>query len=363
MAASETSIPSHCKAGVVVNPGPNFEVRVEMVEVPQPGPDDLLIRLRATGICSSDLHMMQGDLDMPPMSAFGVRSPGHEGVGIVVKIGANVRNFKVGDRAGIKPLLDTCGACERCWGDKEMHCRSGIHTGLMAPGTYQQYIVSPARYASSIPDTVPDNIAAPIMCSAATMYRSLRESGLKAGDWAVFPGGGGGVGIQGVQIAKAMGIRPIVVDSGETKRALALEMGAESFVDFKETTDTAASVIAIADNIGAHGVFVTAPAAYRNALSFLGDRIGGLVMCVGLAPKDSMVISSDPNFLIFNNTTIKGTLVGSRSDVAASLDLARRGHLKQICEVYPIDELPEAVKRLRTGQVAGRIVVNFDLAS
>lgn len=80
--------------------------------------------------------MMQGDLGMPPMSAFGVRSPGHEGAGVVVKVGANVQNFKVGDRAGVKPLLDTCGACELCWGEREMHCQRGVHTGLMAPGMY-----------------------------------------------------------------------------------------------------------------------------------------------------------------------------------------------------------------------------------
>lgn len=192
------------------------------------------------------------------------------------------------------------------------------------------------------------------------MYRSLVESGLKAGNWAVFPGGGGGVGIQGVQLAKAMGIRPIVVDTGAVKRDLALEMGAESFVNFREVSDTASAVIEVADNIGAHGVFVTAPAAYRNALSFLGNRIGAIIRCVGLATKDSVTVGGDSNALIFNNVTIRGMLVGSRGDVAAALELARRGQLKQVCEVYRIDRLPEAVERLRKGQVAGRIVVKFD---
>ncbi|KAF4171500.1 hypothetical protein CNMCM8694_004036 [Aspergillus lentulus] len=348
------------RAGVVVNEGPDFQVKVEMVPVPEPGPDDILIRLNVTGLCSSDIHMMKNDLGTPPMSFFGVRSPGHEGAGIVVKTGANVRNFKVGDRAGIKPLTDTCGSCELCWGDKETYCRTAVHTGLMTAGTYQQYLVSPARYASPIPDGVPDEIAAPIMCSASTIYRSLVESGLRPGDWAVFPGGGGGVGIQGVQLARAMGMRPIVVDTGPAKRALAMEMGAEAFVDFAETQDTTAAVVAAADGIGAHGVFVTAPAAYRTALSFVGDRIGAVVMCIGLAPAKTMVVGDDPNRFIFKNLTIKGTLVGSRRDTAAALDFARRGMLKQICEVYPIDRLPEAVEKLRRGEVAGRIVVKFD---
>ncbi|KAI9929438.1 hypothetical protein AWENTII_009166 [Aspergillus wentii] len=358
---SEPDIPSFCKAGVVVNEGPDYEVKVEMVPVPQPGPDDILIRLNVTGLCSSDIHLMKGDLGVPPMSSFGVRSPGHEGAGVVVKIGDNVKNFKVGDRAGIKPMMDTCGACDLCWGDKETYCSGAVLTGLAVAGTYQQYIVSPARYASPIPDGVPDEIAGPIMCSASTMYRSLVESGLKPGNWAVFPGGGGGVGIQGVQLAKGMGMRPIVVDSGAMKRELALKMGAEAFVDFAEEEDVAGAVIQIADGVGAHGVFVTAPAAYKTALSYVGNRIGAVLMCIGLAQAGVLTIGADPNVFVFRNLSVKGTLVGSRKDTAAALDFARRGILQSISEVYPIDKLPEAVKKLERGEVAGRMVVDFNM--
>mgnify|MGYP002718587702 FL=1 len=228
------------------------------------------------------------------------------------------------------------------------------------PGTYQQYLVSPARYASPIPDGVPDEIAGPIMCSASTIYRSLSESNLRSGAWVVFPGGGGGVGIQGVQLAKAMGMRPIVVDTGESKQKLALDMGAEAFVDFKEVADPTKAVIEIADGVGAHGVFVTAPAAYKTAVSFIGDRVGGIVMCIGLPVAGSMMIGADPCLYIFKNLTIKGTLVGSRSDTAMALDFARRGALRQISQVYPLNRMPEAVEKLRKGEVAGRIVVNFN---
>lgn len=354
------AIPSHCKAGVVVNEGPNFQVEVQSVPVPIPGPDEVLIRLNATGVCSSDLHLMAGDLGVPPMSTFGVRSPGHEGAGVVVQVGASVKSFRVGDRAGIKPILDTCNACELCWGDKETYCKGTVHTGLMATGTFQQYIVSPARYVSPIPDGVPDELAAPIMCSASTIYRSLRESGLQSGNWAVFPGGGGGVGIQGVQLARAMGMRPVVVDTGAAKRALALEKGAETFIDFRETTDAAQAVVEITDGVGAHGVFVTAPAAYKSAVSYVGQRIGAVVMCIGLAPTGTIILGEDPNKFVFSNLTIKGSLVGSRRDTAAALDFARRGALKPVCEVYPISRLPEAVDRLRRGDVAGRIVIDFN---
>ena len=355
-----SDIPSHCKAGVVVNEGPDFHVQVEYVPVPTPGVNDVLIRMNTTGLCSSDLHLMAGDLGAPPMSTFGVRSPGHEGAGVVVQVGANVTNFRVGDRAGIKPVMDTCNACELCWGDKETYCKNIVLTGLAATGSYQQYVVSPARYAQPIPDGIPDELAAPIMCSASTIYRSLCESGLQSGNWAVFPGGGGGVGIQGVQLARAMGMRPVVVDTGDTKRALALDKGAEAFIDFRQTADVAQAVIDVADGIGAHGVFVTAPQAYTSAISYVGNRIGSVVMCIGLASAGTIFLGEDPNTFIFKNLAVKGTLVASRKDVAATLDYARRGVLKPVCEVYPIDRMPEAIERLKRGDVPGRIVVDFN---
>lgn len=114
------------------------------------------------------------------------------------------------------------------------------------------------------------------------MVQSIEASGLKVGNWAVFPGGGGGVGIQGVQIAAAYGLRPIAIDTGNDKRDLCLRLGAEHFIDFKDTTDVAAKVMEIADGEGAHGVFVTAPQAYKDAISYAGTRIGAKIMCIGL---------------------------------------------------------------------------------
>lgn len=123
-------------------------------------------------------------------------------------------------------------------------------------GSYKQYIVSPERYTSLIPDGVPDEIAGPIMCSGSTAYTSIKESGLRPGQWAVFPGGGGGVGMQAVQLAVAMGLRAIVIDTGAERKEACLKFGADEFIDFKEVESPVERVLELT-NGGAHAVFVT----------------------------------------------------------------------------------------------------------
>lgn len=123
-------------------------------------------------------------------------------------------------------------------------------------GSYKQYVKSPEQYTTVIPDGVSDYVAGPVMCSASTMYTAIKASGALPGQWACFPGGGGGVGIQGVQLAVAMGLRPVVVDTGGERRALSLKMGAEEFVDFKLVEHPGQKVMEITGG-GAHVVFVT----------------------------------------------------------------------------------------------------------
>ncbi|KAF2192520.1 GroES-like protein [Zopfia rhizophila CBS 207.26] len=364
MMASGTSgnveIPRTCKAGVVVNEGPDFKLVVDDVTVPEPGPNDALIKLNATGICYSDIHYMLNDLPIPKMSVFGVRSPGHEGAGVIVKLGSNVTNWKIGDRAGIKPAYDACFNCELCWSGKETYCDESPQIGLHFPGSYQQYVLSPARYTTRIPDGVDDFTAGPIMCSGSTIYCSLKESGLKPGDWAVFLGAGGGVGHMGVQLAKAMGMRVVGVDGGDDKRELCMKLGCEMFVDFTEVQDIAAEVVKTCDGKGAHGVFVTATSGSAYAAAPMMARISGKAMCIGLPPTGTAVAGADPLLIIGKNLSISGTKVGSLLDTQRALEFAARGLLKPIYETYPLAKMPDAVEKLRKGNVAGRLVVDFN---
>lgn len=174
-----------------------------------------------------------------------------------------------------------------------------------------------------IPDGVSDYVAGPVMCSASTIYSSIKKSDLRAGQWAVFLGGGGGVGIQGVQLAAAMGIRPIVVDTGDDRDKLSKLHGAEHFIDFKKD-DPIKKALEITGT-GAHGVFVTAVQGYPTVLGYLGSRAGAKVMCIGLPPAGKFHIDLDPTSLVFRNHSIQGTLVGSQQDVDETLDFAARG--------------------------------------
>ncbi|OAL38638.1 hypothetical protein AYO20_01844 [Fonsecaea nubica] len=318
-------IPKQCLAGVVVNEGPDFHIEVVEVPVPEPGPYEVLIKLNTTGLCMSDVHYMLNDLGVPSMSHFKTRSPGHEGAGVIVKVGAQVTSLRVGQRAGIKPTWDVCHACDVCLSGRENYCKGMVSTGLQKPGSYQQYIVSPERYTALIPDGVSDYIAGPVMCSASTMLHSLKTANLSAGQWAVFVGGGGGVGLQGVQLAYAMGLRPIVVDTGAKREELSRKYGAEHFVDFRETKDAVADVVTLTDG-GAHGVFVTAIQAYPTAMGFLGDRVGGRLMCIGLGPPNTHTITLDPtvsNFMA-RNQSVTSTIVSSLGEITQALDFAKR---------------------------------------
>ncbi|KAF4964223.1 hypothetical protein FSARC_7857 [Fusarium sarcochroum] len=314
-----SEVPKTCKAGVVVKHGQDFKLQVQHVPVPDPGPTEILIRLSATGVCYSDIHYVLEDLPLPRMGDYGVRSPGHEGAGVVVKIGSLVGNWKVGDRAGVKPTWDTCMSCDLCWGRHECHCPEAVPTGL----------------------------------------KVLVDSELRPGDWAAFLGAGGGVGHMGVQLAKAMGLRVIGVDAGSDKRKLCMDLGCDKFIDFTKVEYVPEEIMRITGK-GVDGVFVTATSPASYAIATKMAAIGGRIMCVGMPASGTAFAGDDPMFLILRNLKVIGTLTGSLKDTHDALGFAARGLLKPVYQTFSIDRLPEAVDLLRQGKVAGRCVVDFN---
>lgn len=212
---------------------------------------------------------------------------GHEGVGTVVKLGPDVSGSLHGERVGVKWLYNACGECSVCQRGFPQNCAKQLNTSRHVPGTLQQYVIADARFISRIPERVPDEIAAPLLCAGLTMAGALShlEKELQPRDWVVISGSGGGLGHIGVQLAARVNkLRVIAVDSGNEKRNLSLSSGAEAFIDY-QTEDVAARVQELTGE-GAHATIVvpgtkeafqTAPTTVRNM---------GHIVTVGLPRND-----------------------------------------------------------------------------
>ncbi|GAA6026874.1 hypothetical protein JCM8097_005925 [Rhodosporidiobolus ruineniae] len=354
--ASASPVPQFCKAAVCKNPGKSFTLElVEDYPVPTPGPGQLLLKLNCTGICHSDVGIMRCDIGLNMIC----NCAGHEGAGVVAAVGEGVDNWKVGDRAGIKPLWDVCHECMHCRGGDEGLCPKLVPTGGVVDGSYAEYVISPARYTTRIPDSVPDKYAAPAMCSGTTMYTAIKRSGIRSGQWLVIPGGGGGVGHWGIPFAKAQGMRVVVVDTGADKRELCTRLGAEAFVDFKEVENTADEVVKVTGG-GAHVVIVVGgtATAYKTAPDFL--RPGGTQICIGLPTAGTAIAGADPVAMIFKKLTIKGSLTGNQVDADEALDFVARGLVTPQVTVRPFREFLQAFEDFRAAKVAGRLVIDFN---
>lgn len=197
----------------------------KQIPVPKPGPDEILVNIRFTGVCHTDLHAMKGHWPIP------VKMPlvgGHEGAGVVVAKGALVTEFDIGEYAGIKWLNGSCLACEFCKQADEPLCPHAALSGYTVDGTFQQYTLGKAAHASKIPKNVPLDAIAPVLCAGITVYKGLKESCARPGQSVAIVGAGGGLGSLALQYAKAMGIRVIAIDGGDEKKALCQDLGAEA---------------------------------------------------------------------------------------------------------------------------------------
>ena len=197
---------------------------LRQIPVPKPGPDEILVKIRYSGVCHTDLHAMKGDWPLP------VKFPlvgGHEGAGHVVSKGELVKDFDIGDAAGIKWLNSSCLACEFCRQTDESQCGGAQLSGYTVDGTFQQYAVGKAANASKLPPNTPLDAVAPVLCAGITVYKGLKDSGVRPGQTVAIVGAGGGLGSLAVQYGRAMGLRVVAIDGGDEKRAMCSQLGAE----------------------------------------------------------------------------------------------------------------------------------------
>ena len=322
---------------------------IEEVPVPRPGAGDVLVKIEACGVCHTDLHAAEGDSPVKPNPPF---IPGHEGVGHVVAVGAGVDHVKEGDRVGIPWLYSACGYCEHCLGGWETLCESQQNTGYSVNGGFAQYALANAGYVGHLPAQIGFIEIAPVLCAGVTVYKGLKVTDTRPGDWVVISGVGG-LGHMAVQYAKAMGLNVAAVDVDEDKLRLARQLGALVTVN-AATTDPAAYLKK--EIGGAHGALVTAvsPKAFEQAIGMV--RRGGTVSLNGLPPGQFPL---DIFGMVLNGITVRGSIVGTRLDLQESLDFAAMGKVKATVASDRLENINDIFARMHAGQIEGRVVLDM----
>jgi propanol-preferring alcohol dehydrogenase len=305
-------------------------------DIPEPGPDELLVRVRACGVCRTDLHVAEGDL--PPR--LPDVTPGHEIVGEVVRQG---HRFAAGDRVGVAWLRGTCGVCAYCRRGAENLCPSSLYTGWDAHGGYTEYAVAPEAYVYALPGDRPDVEVAPLLCAGIIGYRALRRAALPPGGRLGIWGFGGSAHLA-AQIALAEGAEVHVFTRAKAARELALELGAASAQDsFDPSPEPLDSAIIFAPA----GELV--PAALRRV-----DR-GGTVAIAGIHLTD--VPSLDYQADLFQERQLRSVTSNTRADGEEFLRLADRLNLKVTVTPYALDEADRALADLAGDRVNGAAVL------
>jgi len=324
-------------------------LQVSETELPTPGPGEALVKLETSGVCHTDLHAAQGDWPVKPSPPF---IPGHEGCGTVVALGPGVEDLAVGDKVGNAWLWSACGTCEYCRTGWETLCEKQRNGGYSVDGSFGSYMLVNAAYAARIPDGVDLVEVAPILCAGVTVYKGLKVTDTRPGQWVAISGVGG-LGHVAVQYARAMGLRVVAIDIDDAKLALATRLGAEVTVNAR-TADVIAEVQQATG--GVHGVLVTAvhPQAFGQAIGLA--RRGGTIVFNGLPPGDFPAPIFD---IVLKGLTIRGSIVGTRQDMVEALDFYARGLIHPIVETAALEDINEVFDRMKRGEIDGRVVIDY----
>ncbi len=309
--------------------------------------NEILIKIQACGVCHSQLHGIEGDwkeLGIPPQLP---TVPGHEIVGEVVEVGGDVTRFKVGERAGVSPLLESCRRCEYCAEGKENLCDSSKTLGETLKGGYSEYVTVAEDFAVRVPDTMRPEYAAPLFCAGITAYKAVKaaEPGphRKAGIFGI-----GGVGHMAVQFAKVDGFDVTAVTRSQKHLDIAKRLGADRVVRYHEDQD------ALLDDIrGAAGMLdvaiVFAPSDQVTDTAIKAVKKGGLVVIA--------TIGQITGFVAFEEKTIRGTLIGSVEEMRQVVRIADQHGLEVVSETYPLEQANEVLERLKNSQIDARAVL------
>ncbi len=323
---------------------------IEEVPVPEVAPGHVLVKVEASGVCHTDLHAATGDWPVKPNPPF---IPGHEGAGYVAAVGAGVKGIREGDRVGVPWLYTACGHCEYCTTGWETLCYDQQNTGYSVNGGFAEYVLADPNYVGHVPDKVDFGVAAPVMCAGVTVYKGLKETEARPGEWVVVSGIGG-LGHMAVQYAKAMGLHVAAVDVAPEKLALAKSLGADFTVNAKE--ENPAEAVKRATGGGAHGVLVTAVSRGAFAQAVNMARRHGTISLVGLPPG---AFPLDIFGVVLNRITVRGSIVGTRQDLHEALAFAAEGKVAPHYSWDSLDNINAIFDRMKEGHIDGRVVMKI----
>jgi propanol-preferring alcohol dehydrogenase len=323
---------------------------IEEVPVPEVGAGQIQVAIQASGVCHTDLHAADGDWPLKPTPPF---IPGHEGVGFVSAVGAGVKHVKEGDRVGVPWLYSACGHCVHCLGGWETLCETQLNTGYSVNGGFADYVIADPNYIGHLPNDISFAEIAPILCAGVTVYKGLKMTNTKPGDFVAISGIGG-LGHMAVQYAKAMGLNVAAIDIDDGKLALARRLGASITVNARHQNPR--EVIRRETGGGVQGVLVTAVSekAFEQAIGVVAR--GGTVAFNGLPPGDFPLNIFG---LVLNGITVRGSIVGTRLDLQESIEFAAAGKVKATIETAKLEDINNIFDRMHKGKIEGRVVLDM----
>ncbi len=314
------------------------------VPVPEPGPEEVRVAVDACGICYSDHYVREGSssVDYP-------RIPGHEVAGRVDAVGDDVESWAGGDRVGVGWHGGHCFTCDRCRRGDFQGCENSEVTGLTFDGGYAEYVTVPAEAVGAVPAGLDDVEAAPLLCAGITTFNALRNAEADPGDLVAVQGIGG-LGHLGIQYAHRMGYETVALSRSPDKRDLALELGADHFVD---TSDRDAGE-ALQEMGGASAVLATAPAAAATEAAVGGIARDGSVVVVANPGED---VSVSPGLLIGTRGSVSGWSSGHAADWEDTLEFSALRDVTPRVETFPLEDAEAAYQHMKRNEARFRVVL------
>lgn len=337
-------IPETMRAWSVADPRPVGEgpLRLSEVPVPAPGPGEVLVRVRACGVCRTDLHVVEGDLD-PHRSPV---VPGHEVVGEVALLGPSTRRFALGDRVGVAWLRATCGSCRWCRSGRENLCPTSEYTGWDADGGYAEYAVVPEAFAYALPMAFSDEQAAPLLCAGIIGYRALRRADVPPGGRLGIYGFGASAHLT-AQIAIAQGAEVHVITRGDRGQQLARQLGAASAGGPDDSPPV---------SLDSAIIFAPAGELVPRALESLGPA--GTLALAGIHMSDVPSLSYQRH--LFREKTVRSVTSNTRRDGEELMVLAERLRIRVETSPVPFSAADRALADLAADRVRGAAVIVMD---